>query len=219
MENNTRKMLVGLCGRSGAGKGYVAKLFAEEGIPSIDTDAVYRDMTSACKDCDISECMLELMRHFGKNVKNPDNSLNRPFLRKIVFGDGNEKNLARLNEITHRHILKKTLKTAERLYEDGHSIVLIDAPLLYESGFDKLCAAIICVTAPEERLIERIRARDNLDRTSAILRLKSQIAQEELASKADYIIENDEDKTQLILQIQEISKSLKALRRMNINEL
>lgn len=212
-------MLVGLCGRSGAGKGYVAKLFAEEGIPSIDTDAIYRDMTSACKDCDISECMLELTQYFGKDVKNPDNSLNRPFLRKVVFGDGNEKNLARLNEITHRHILKKTLETAERLSEDGYSVILIDAPLLYESGFDKLCVAVVCVTAPEERLIERIRTRDNLDRNSAILRLKSQIPQETLASRADYVIENDEDKTQLILQIQEISKNLKALRRINNNEL
>ena len=40
-------VLVGLCGRSGSGKGYVSELFGEIGIPSVDTDAVYRNMTSA----------------------------------------------------------------------------------------------------------------------------------------------------------------------------
>ena len=56
-------MLVGLCGRSGSGKGYIGKMFAEYGIPSVDTDAVYRGMTGPVSGKDaLSPCMTELTR-------------------------------------------------------------------------------------------------------------------------------------------------------------
>lgn len=208
-------MLVGLCGRSGAGKGYVSKLFAAEGIPSIDTDMVYRSLTSACNGEEMSECMQELVQYFGDSIKNEDNSLNRAVLRALVFGEANKDKLKRLNEITHRHILKKTMETADDLFHEGYPIILIDAPVLFESGFDRFCAAVVCVTAPEELLIERIIKRDGLDRASAELRLKSQIPREELEAKAQYVIENDADKPELIRRIKKTAESLKELRRNN----
>lgn len=218
MEDKKQAMLVGLCGRSGAGKGYVAKLFAAEGIPSIDTDMVYRSLTSACADGEITECMEELIRYFGDSIKNTDNSLNRAVLRTLVFGEDKRDNLKRLNEITHRHILKKTMEIADDLYHAGYSIILIDAPVLFESGFDKFCAAVVCVTAPEELLVQRIMARDGLDKESAELRLKSQIPREELEAKAQYVIENNVDKPELIRRIKRVAENLEELRRNNKNE-
>lgn len=218
MEDKKQAMLVGLCGRSGAGKGYVAKLFAGEGIPSIDTDMVYRSLTSACDNDEISECMKELVQYFGDSIKNADNSLNRTILRTLVFGEDKRDNLQRLNEITHRHILKKTMETADDLYNRGYSIVLIDAPVLFESGFDKFCAAVVCVTAPEELLIQRIMARDGLDKESVELRLKSQIPRDELETKAQYVIENNVDKPELIRRIKSVAESLEELRRNKKNE-
>ena len=77
-------MLVGLCGGSGAGKGYVAAKFRDYGIPSIDTDAVYRWLTSAADEP--TDCMKALQDYFGDEVLSGDNSLNRAAMRNLVFG-------------------------------------------------------------------------------------------------------------------------------------
>lgn len=212
MEKRSQAVLVGLCGRSGAGKGYVSKLFAEEGIPSIDTDGVYRELTGPCDSEAFSPCMRELAEFFGDGIRNEDNSLNRAVLRGLVFGEENKGNLQKLNEITHHHILSKTMEKAAELYEAGYPVVLIDAPVLFESGFDRFCAAVVCVTAPEEISIERIMKRDGLDRNSAVLRLRSQISAEELEKKAQFVIVNgDGEKSELVRSVRACALRLKEL--------
>ena len=69
--------------------------------------------------------------------------------------------------------------------------MLIDAPLLYESGFDKRCATVVCVTAPLEVRLSRIEKRDHIDRASALARIRTQISEEILRERADYEICND----------------------------
>ena len=201
-------MLVGLCGMSGAGKGYVADIFMSFGIPSIDTDAVYRGMTSPSDH--LSDCMKELAARFGNGIVCGDNSLNRPVLRDLVFS-GDREALNDLNRITHRFILEETRKTASRLYSGGSSVVLIDAPLLFESGFDKECSRNICVTAPETTLIRRIMKRDGITEADAVKRLMNQTSQCETASKCDYIIVNDCPKRKLRSEIRRIAEELKKI--------
>ena len=128
-------MWIGLCGQSGAGKGYIAALFAEKGVPSIDTDRIYRDLTGPASPK--SPCMEALCAAFGPDTANEDGSLNRTYLRSVVFGAENRERLHLLNRITHRFILAETEMRADKLTRDGAEFVLIDAPLLYESGFDK----------------------------------------------------------------------------------
>ncbi len=202
-------MLIGLCGRSGSGKGYIAALFAEKGIPAVDTDKVYRDMTAPAEI--LSPCMRDLAAHFGESVKNPDNSLNRAVMRSLVFaGEDAEKaaqcgeNLTMLNRITHAHILEKTREIAHAYLQNGAPFVLIDAPVLYESGFDAHCAAVLCITAPEEVRIARIMKRDGITREAAVARLQSQMANEELLRKADFVLENDGDKEILYKRVEDI---------------
>ena len=77
--------ILGLTGQSGAGKGAVAALFAEHGIPSVDTDAVYHELLippSACLD--------ELTAEFSGAILNPDGTLNRPALAALVFEPSEE---------------------------------------------------------------------------------------------------------------------------------
>ena len=204
--------LIGLCGRSGSGKGYVSVLFSELGIPSIDTDAVYRNMTAPSQH--LSPCMKELIERFGEQVMAPDGSLNRPVMRSLVFS-GDTDALADLNRITHKHILKKTLEEAEKLASDGYSVILIDAPLLYESGFDSLCEASICVTAPESTVIRRIMRRDGISKEDAKKRLAVQKSGEELRNRADYEIVNDCDKETLLGRIRLVAEKI---RRQDIDK-
>lgn len=220
-------MLVGLCGRSGSGKGYISKMFDENGIPSIDTDAVYREMTGpltaayssiehAAQKYEFSPCMTELIDRFGERIVAPDGSLNRRVMRDLVFGEDHAA-LSDLNRITHRHILKKTEELAEELYESGHSIVLIDAPVLYESGFDKFCEAVVCVTAPENVIIERIMKRDGLPIEEARRRLAVQKPVSELEDLADYIINNIGERPELYKQVRECIAFLERLRAERYN--
>ena len=137
-----------------------------------------------------SDCIVELSNTFGNGVVNSDNSLNREEMRKIAFASCKD-NLSLLNSITHKHILKETLKTASVYQNAGHRIVLIDAPLLFESGFDKLCEINICVSADDETCIRRIVERDNISHGSAVLRLQNQISREEIESRSDIVIKND----------------------------
>lgn len=204
-------ILVGLCGRSGAGKGYVSEIFFRRfGIPSIDTDAVYRDLTKPCGDNEVSECMRELKKRFGDNVAAPDNSLNREVMRSLVFGD-NKENLRDLNRITHKHILAETEKTADRLYKKGYKIILIDAPLLFESGFDKLCRRTVCVTTDEATALRRIMRRDGIDEDSAKKRLAVQIPADELEKKCDFVIVNDCGGEELEARVGETAARLREL--------
>lgn len=211
-------MLVGLCGRSGSGKGYIADMFADRGVPSVDTDAVYREMTGPATT--LSPCMEALVARFGRSILTPDNALDRAVMRSLVFADGTDpvkteqcrQNLIDLNHITHRFILAETERIAAEHMAKGADIVLIDAPVLYESGFDAHCAAVICVTAPEELRIHRIMKRDGIDRPAAEKRLRSQMAQELLLEKADYVIENDADRETLYSRVDRVIEDLRRRR-------
>ena len=193
--------VVGLCGGSGSGKGTVSSFFACHGIPSIDTDAVYRDITS--KD---SPCLRRLSSAFGKEIISDDGSLNRSALAKIVFtGDGADERLALLNKIAHSHILDETRTILTDYKEQGIRAAIVDAPLLFESGFDSECDIIVAVIADREARIKRIIERDSLDREAAEARINSQIADSILASRSDYVIENNSCLTDLKNQVDRIA--------------
>ena len=180
---------IGLCGRSGSGKGYVSGIFAELGIPVIDTDAVYRRMSGPAETP--GECMAELARAFGEQILNVDNSLNRRAMADIVFAPDGDTARELLNRITHSHILREARRLAQAYTEEGHCFVLIDAPLLFESSFDALCRDTVCVTAPDSVCVKRITARDGITEEEAIRRLSAQITAEELIRRCDYAIVND----------------------------
>lgn len=204
---NCGALLVGLCGRSGSGKGYVSELFRKIGIPSIDTDAVYRDLTSPSDE--LSPCMKELSERFGSAVISPDGSLNRAEMRKLVFS-GDSAALDDLNKITHKHILEKTAEIAAELAESGAEIVLIDAPLLFESGFDRFCVCTICVTAPESSVIRRIMRRDGISEEEAQKRLAHQKPVSELREKSDYEIVNDAESEVILERVKAVFDKITA---------
>lgn len=184
--------IIGLCGGSGSGKGAVSKIFLTLGIPSIDTDAVYHDITSSN-----SACVDELASFFGNIIIDSNGGLDRRALSGIVFGDNSQDKLERLNEIAHRHILDKTREIIKAYEANGVGAVIIDAPLLFESGFDRECDFTIVVVADRDIRIKRILERDAIDLESAKRRIDSQITDDELKSKCDYIIENNGDLSSL----------------------
>lgn len=181
--------IIGLCGRSGSGKGYVSKLFFRRGIPSVDTDAVYRELMSGDREAP-SECLAEVSREFGEEVIAPDGSLDRRALADIVFAPGAQDRLRTLDRITHKYILAECLRRITEYEKRGVKAVILDAPLLFESGFDTQCDITVFVSAPEEVCISRICERDGISPYKAEQRLASQMSREELRRLCDEEIEN-----------------------------
>ena len=204
--------LVGLCGRSGTGKGYVCKKFLAHGIPSVDTDAVYRTMTGP--SAELSPCMQELVSAFGEEIVLPDGALDRRVVSALVFGEGGKEARLTLNRITHKHILTETLRIAEQYTAEGAPAVIVDAPLLFESGFDAHCACTVCVTAPDEVSVRRITERDGISPEDARRRLAAQIPAEELIRRCDYRIENDLYSDTLEAQVADAARDILARRRI-----
>ena len=178
--------VIGLCGGSGSGKGAVSSLFGTYGIPAIDTDAVYHDITSHPSDC-----LDALSREFGPRVVK-DGGLDRAALREIVFfSPDSEGKLERLNAITHKYIIAETEKIISAYEKRSVPGVIIDAPLLFESGLDKRCDTVIAVVANREVRLARIMLRDGITLESARARIDAQLSDVRLAEMADLVIRND----------------------------
>jgi len=180
--------IIGMCGRSGSGKGYVCRLFLQYGIPSVDTDAIYRRLTGPSPI--LSPCMLELMHTFGEEIVSEDGSLNRKKLAGIVFSSGDKTALEKLNQITHKYILNESVVMLRRMLNMGAPAVILDAPALFEARLHGLCDHVVCVLADEKTEIHRIMVRDQLTETEARNRLSSQITSEELKKRSEFSIDN-----------------------------
>ena len=178
-------LTVGLTGPSGAGKGTVASLFTRYGIPSIDTDAVYHALLIPP-----SSCLEELADRFGGSILHPDGTLNRRTLAALVFAEGHGDDLAALNAITHRHILAEVRVRLSELEEIGTPAVLVDAPQLFESGFDAECDFVLSVLAPYDLRLARIMERDRLDEARAKARLNASHTDSFFAERSHAVIVN-----------------------------
>ncbi|MBE6586865.1 MAG: dephospho-CoA kinase [Ruminococcaceae bacterium] len=197
-------LVIGLCGRSGSGKGYVCERFSAFGIPSVDTDKVYREILEK----EGSQCLAELVAEFGKDILS-EGKLDRRALSAIVFAPGNENKLERLNAITHKYILSETNERIESYKKNGCRAVLVDAPVLFESGFDSICDFTLCVTAPDSVCVERICARDSRTKEEALSRLANQKSADELRRLCSFEIVNDGE-ADVLAQVLEVINKLGA---------
>ena len=195
--------IIGLCGGSGSGKGCVCSVFNSFNIPSIDTDKVYHQLTSSS-----STCLDALIVEFGEDIISPLGGLDRKKLaERVFFSEDAEKKRVRLNEIAHSFVLDEVRRILTTL-EDKNRFCVVDAPLLFESGFNKECDKIICVIAPKDVRIDRICIRDGISSEAALARISSQITDEELISLCDYCIDNSGDMSKLYIQVKNIINSM-----------
>ena len=193
--------IIGLTGGSGAGKGEVCKAFLGFGIDSVDTDKISRDVTRKG-----GECLGELVMGFSGGILDKYGNLNRKKLAEIAFSS--RENLDKLNFITHRHILNDCKRIILDMKNADRKAVIIDAPLLFESGFDKSCDVIISVISDSQKRIERIVKRDGITETQAETRIKNQKTDEFFIANSDYIIYNNSDYADIYIQVSGIYNNI-----------
>ena len=136
------------------------------------------------------DCIEELRAAFGEDVA-PGGKLYRKELARRAFAT--QEGRKRLGEITFPRILKQVRQVVESAREAGTPILVLDAPTLFESGLDSICARIVVVTAAREERLSRVMDRDNLSREQAEIRFSAQQDEDFYESRADYVIENSRE--------------------------
>lgn len=176
--------IIGLTGSSGSGKGYVDSVFEKNNIRCTDTDKIVHKLYEGK-----NECTEEIRHSFGDCVIFPDGSVNRKRLGEIVFRERSA--LERLNHIVHRYVAAVVSDLIDQCRKNNEKAFVIDAPMLFESGLDRVCDIKLAVVADEKTKIERIMKRDRISAESAILRLENQYSDEFFVSNCDFVIHNN----------------------------
>jgi dephospho-CoA kinase len=178
--------IIGITGPTGAGKSVLSSLLSELGYPTIDADKVYHDMLIPP-----SECLDAIRAHFGDGVFAQDGTLERAKLSQIVFNSPEKLEL--LNKTVLGKVIKRITKMTVEYSRRGVQTVIVDAPTLIESGFNKKCSAVISVLAPTELRVKRIMERDSINEEAARLRVRAQKDDSFYLNNSDRVLYNTEN--------------------------
>ena len=190
-------MILGLTGFSGAGKSTVAAIFREHGFYHLDCDRLVHD--EVYHDPTVLSAIADT---FGQDVLH-EGILDRPALRQRTMGD--PAALKKLNETVMPFIL---MHIECKLEAHKQQPIILDAPLLFESGLDQKCDKVLSVIADPEEALQRIMERDGLSRSDAEKRLSSQHPAEFYIRKSDYILENNQGLAALTAQAMALLQEL-----------
>lgn len=175
-----QKLIVGITGGIGSGKSVVSRLLNMLGYPVYDSDSKAKRLN----DTD-EEVKRALTLAFGSDLYE-NGLLNRPKLASLIFQSDSNRQL--VNAIIHPAVKRDFLRWAEAQNSD---IVFLEAAILYESGFDAFMNKVVAVAAPEQVRIQRAMQRDNATEQQIVNRLRAQMSQDVLESKADFVVVND----------------------------
>ena len=177
-------IVAGLTGGIGTGKSTVAAAFAEAGAVVIDADEIARDVVAKGRPA-----WCRIVAHFGRSVLLPDGDIDRKKLGAIIFNDPDQKK--HLDRIVHPHVIAETEQQLKEI-EKGHpqAVVILDVPLLIETGMDNELDDVIVVYTPEAVQLKRLMRRDRLTAAESLSRIRSQMPIEEKKMHATVVIDN-----------------------------
>jgi len=175
-------LLIGLTGGIASGKSKISLFLKSQGAVIIDADEIARYVVKP-----MSSAWKNIVEAWGMDILKPDRSLDRQKLASIVFS--NKKELEKLNNITHPEIIREIKDRISR-EPDGRLIVL-DAPLLIESGLYTIVDYVWLVSVTEATQIKRLQERDGMTLEEAGKRISMQMPLEEKKKYAHVIIDNN----------------------------
>jgi dephospho-CoA kinase len=178
-------LTIGLTGGIASGKSTVAQMLRELGIPVIDADQVAREVVEIGK-----EAYIQIIETFGRDILQENGEINRAKLGQIVFHD--EEKRKKLNAIVHPAIRKNMIAQKEAYINSGEKTIVLDIPLLFESGLTRLVDKIIVVYVDEHIQLERLMKRNGFSKEEAMARINAQMPLIEKVAKADAVIDNNE---------------------------
>lgn len=175
--------ILGLTGSIATGKSTVAKLFLSAGIPVVDADLGARAVVLPG-----APGLADIIEHFGEAYLLSDGTLDRKRLGALIFSDREKRK--ELDVLLKERINDWIQAEKERYISEGHKLIVLDIPLLYEGGYEDSCDAVMVVYVPEELQVQRLMSRNHLDADEAARRMQSQLSIEKKKELADFVIDN-----------------------------
>jgi len=189
--------VIGLTGGIGSGKSTVSRFFEIIGIPVYIADMESKRLTESSP-----AIRRKLTERFGTKL-HADGKLNKSLLASLIFE--NEENRNYVNSVIHP-VVKSNFEQWKALHASS-PVLVIEAAILFESGFAGLVDVRVTVTAPEELRIRRVELREGWSRQSILARIQSQLPEEERIRRSDYVIFND-DRQALIPQAERLMERI-----------
>lgn len=175
---------LGITGGIGSGKSVVCRLLAMLDLPVYDSDSRAKWLMN-----NSSVLRERLQERFGNDIYG-DGGLQRKVLAERVFSD--REALVALDAIVHPAVADDFLLWAAEREAEGFEIVGLESAILFSSGFDRFVDRCVAVVAPDELRVARAAQRDRASEEQVRARIASQMAQSEVAERADYVVVNDE---------------------------
>ncbi len=207
---------VGLTGGIASGKSVVGEMFVFLGARLVQADRIAHSLMQPGEPV-----YNEVVRHFGREILNPDGSVNRAKLAEVAFGSasaGADKRASRieeLNRIVHPVVIRSQDAWMQEMgRQDPHAVAIVEAALILEAGAAEHFDRLIVVTCSAEQRVARFAARQKIDieeaRKEVVRRMAAQLADEEKIKKADYVIDNSGALDRTREQVQNVWQGLRA---------
>lgn len=197
--------LIGLTGGIASGKSTVSKMLIGFGGHLIDADKIAREIVEPDKPA-----WQDIVNKFGDEILLADKTIHRAKLGDIIFSDGELKEY--LNSVTHPRIKEEIKDQIAKYSNKKNAILILDIPLLYESGWDKATDENWLVYVNQSVQLQRLMVRNQLSEKQAMNRINSQMLLEDKMKHADYIIDNNGEleytREQVVSRWNEVSKKL-----------
>ena len=193
---------VGLTGGIGSGKSTASRYFESLGAFVLDADEEAKKLITTNETV-----QHELISEFGTDIIDGTGRVNKKKLARIAFQD--EDHQQRLNSVVHPYIFNLIDKEFNRVFNNKkHGVFIVDAALIYETGFDAHLDYVIVVTAHLKNRMERALGRETLSREEILKRVGFQWPEEEKVNMADFVVHNDGTEAELQKNIESLIKKL-----------
>lgn len=170
-------MKIAITGGIGSGKSFVCRELQRRGIDVYDCDAAAKRLMRS--DVELQQ---RLRRLVGEDVYSADGTLQKPVLARFLLAS--EANKLAINDVVHPAVARDFEQSS---FDWLESAILFESGFIHRTHFDK----VVCVTAPEQVRVERVMARDHIDRSKALAWIHAQMPQQDIVSRSDYEIVND----------------------------
>jgi len=194
--------IVGLTGGIATGKSTVCRMFGELGAAIVDADAIAHQAVASG-----SPTWRKIVDWFGRDILQTDGQIDRKKLGNLIFEDAEQR--AALNRIVHPVVFAQMDHHVRQLAAAGAcELVLLDIPLLFESGMQQQIRPIIVVYLSPSLQLRRLMARDGISQAAAQARIRSQLPIESKKKHADYVIDNGQSLQRTLARTQALHQAL-----------
>lgn len=194
-------MRIGLTGGIACGKSTVSNMLSNKGARIIDADVIAREVVKPGE-----EAWEAILQRFGENILLENREINREKLGALVFTDSQAR--IDLNGIVHPAVRKRMNQLAQKAEEEQVPFIVLDIPLLFESGLEHMVDQVIVVYCPADIQLDRLMKRNGFTKEEALQRMESQWPIEKKKGLGDYVIDNSGSFAETEKQVENLVQQL-----------